>query len=232
MHEQGLVSGHGARTGARSEDVAVPEHHTFATQTHDHPAPVEAGDVGTAAEEATPEPTGVAEGAEASHSRAGQDDLRATSERAPSGEAAANPDVQDAEETAAALFPTEFAALPSEEAAVHPASEDWQITQDQPDAPPGAEGGARIDAGILHATEPNSGSVVITDASRENTGITHPSARLRDDQARDQERRLYRSGTEATPPDAATTVDGSPRRVSRVGHYEAQQIVVPPQDER
>ncbi len=232
MHEQGLVSGHGARTGARSEDVAVPEHHTVATQTPDHLAPGRAGDVGTAAEEATPEPTGVAESADASPVRAGQDDRRAPSESAPSGEAAANPDVQDAEETAAALFPSEFAAPPSEEAAVHPASEDWQITQDQPDAPMGAEGGARIDAGIVHAPAPTSGSVLSTDASRENTGITHPSARLGDDQARDQERRLYRSGPEATPPDTATMVEGRPQRVSRVGHYEAQQIVVPPQDER
>ncbi len=232
MHEQGLVSGHGARTGARSQDVAVPEHHTVATQTQDHRAPVKAGDVGAAAEEATPEPTGVAESAAASPVRAGQDDRRAPSERAPSGAAAANPDVQDAEETAAALFPTEFAAPPSDEAAVHPVSADWQITQDQPDAPPGAEAGARIDAGIVHATAPTSGSVVSTAASRANTGSTHPSARLRADQARDQELRLYRSGAEATPPDTATMVDGRPQRVSRVGHYEAQQIVVPAQDER
>jgi len=84
----------------------------------------------------------------------------------------------------------------------------------------------------VHATAPTSGSVVSTAASRANTGSTHPSARLGDDQARDQERRLYRSGAEATPPDMATMVEGRPQRVSRVGHYEAQQIVVPPQDER
>ncbi len=100
MHEQGLVSGHGARTGARSEDVAVPEHHTVATQTQDHLAPVRAGDVGAAAEEATPEPRGVAESAAASPFRPGRDDLKAPLESAPSGAEASGFSTRQAERAA------------------------------------------------------------------------------------------------------------------------------------
>jgi len=137
-------------------------------------------------------------------------------------------EVQDAEETAAALFPTEFAAPPSEDAAVHPASEDWQVAPEQPSTDASRPASARADAGALHMQAADGGAAELTPSAAPSSYSAPPAQVGQVGPGEESDTRVYRSSAAPTPPDLETGEQVAQERLSQPGHYEAQQIVVTP----
>ncbi len=208
MQEQGLGPDRMAGMGAADQSEPAAEDTAPLAIAHDQHQAV-AGDAPIVGSSGSSEPAGV-------------------TPAEPGDVSLGSQEVQDAEETAAALFPTEFAAPPSEDAAVHPASEDWQVATEQPSTDASGPASARADAGALHMQAADGGAAELTPSAAPSSYSAPPAQVGQVGPGEESDTRMYRSSAAPTPPDLETGEQVAQERLSQPGHYEAQQIVVTP----